>query len=255
MNLEDIRPFNVGELRRVGASNDGGYAVPKVLPSAKTLVSFGLGDNWEFEKQLLCEGLIDRFLVYDHSVSVKSLFLKLSSRTSLRNFKLLPILYRIKVLIEYLYDFKIRNHIHVQKRITRESESCSETSLTEIATTLNDEDFILKVDIEGDEYEIIEQISNLSSRIPLVIIEFHDTENQRNKFEQALSSLTNVYIICHSHANNFEPIGSDGIPVAIEITFGRRDLYLGVEKIASLPRDLIDSPSAPQRIDYKINFN
>ncbi len=254
MNLENIRPFNVGEMRRVGSFNDGGYVVPKVFPSARTVVSFGLGDNWSFEKQLLREGLIDSFLVYDHSVSTRILYSRVKSRASLRNFKITPLLYRIKVLIEYFYDFRLKKNNHVQKKVTKESEDNSSTNLMNIAANLMIKDFVLKVDIEGDEYQIIEQIVGLSSRIPLVIIEFHDTENQRAFFESALFMLAKKYIICHSHANNFETIGSDGIPIAIEITFGRSDIYFGEEKIDCLPREEIDYPCAPQRIDHQIFF-
>jgi len=47
-----FKPNFKTELIRVGKENDGGYCIPKKsLKNTSILYSFGLGDDWSFEKQ------------------------------------------------------------------------------------------------------------------------------------------------------------------------------------------------------------
>ena len=47
-----FKPNFKTELIRVGKENDGGYCIPKKsLNNTSILYSFGLGDDWSFEKQ------------------------------------------------------------------------------------------------------------------------------------------------------------------------------------------------------------
>lgn len=254
MKLDLIRPYIVGPMKRVGSKNDGGYVIPKNLPDTKLLISFGLGDDWSFEKELLRQGGIDRFVFYDHTVSLRSLLSRTKSRAFTRNFFPMPFIYRVLVLVNYFIDFKVKRFPHIQKEVTLLGSDNSKTNLGEIAKSLNQLDFILKVDIEGSEYLLINQISELSMRIPLLIIEFHNVNRKREDFETSLNTLLEKYILCHAHANNFEPISLEGIPDAIELTFGRKDIYHGVEQPTSIPILGLDAPSARNRGDYTIKF-
>ena len=254
MKLELIRPQSVGRMRRVGSKNDGGYVVPEDFPEITTVVSLGLGDNWSFEKQLLEEGIIEQFVFYDHTVSIRSLFLRATRRLSRRNFKTDALAYRVLILFRYFVDFKIKRFGHVSKEITQLESTKVKTNLMEVANNVAYSQFALKVDIEGDEYFLVNQIIETSARIPLLIIEFHNTELKRVEFEDAILKLKEFFIICHVHPNNFEPISSDGIPIAMEITFGRKDRYHFQGSIDSLPIQSLDSPSSANRADYEISF-
>lgn len=244
----------MGPMRRVGSKNDGGYVIPCNLPQHKTLVSFGLGDDWSFETQLLRERCIEDFIFFDHTVTLSKLVSRLRSRIVIRNFSIKALLYRVLVLARYILDFKIRKKVHVRKEITQNENGPQKTNLLDISTSINAQEFILKVDIETGEYFLIDQICEMSSRIPLLIIEFHETEARRNQFQDSLSKLARHYIICHAHANNFNPIGRDGIPIALELTLGRKDIYYGVEGVNSLPLEGLDAPSSPSRADHKLTF-
>ena len=49
-----LRPLNPGQLTRLGNNYDGGYVVSNLaLKKSDTLISFGLGDNFTFEKDFL----------------------------------------------------------------------------------------------------------------------------------------------------------------------------------------------------------
>ena len=254
MKLSAIRPYSVGEMRRVGSKHDGGYVIPASFPEASVLISFGLGDDWAFEKQLLKDGSIKSFIFFDHTVSLRSLFRRLTSRMRLKNFALTAFLYRLKVLTLYFIDFKLKKFSHLHKEIGSIDDGQTRASLYEISKGISDDAFVLKIDIEGNEYKLINQIISLSHRIPLLIIEFHDTEARRELFDDALSKLSKYYVICHTHANNFEPLGGDGIPIAVEITFGRRDSYVSLEPISALPIPGLDAPSSEKRADYQLSF-
>ena len=62
---------------------------------------------------------------------------------------------------------------------------------------------ILKLDIEGSEYSMIEQIIKNSSNIKILIIEFHFIKNNKDLFMNSVKKLLNKFDIVHIHANNY----------------------------------------------------
>ena len=57
------------QLIRLGQSNDGGYNIPqKMLEEAKILFSFGLDEDWSFEKDFK-EKTDAKILCFDNSVN------------------------------------------------------------------------------------------------------------------------------------------------------------------------------------------
>ena len=52
MELNELQPYRIGEMVRVGDKEDGGYVIPNYFRDSRlTLISIGLGDNWSFENQ------------------------------------------------------------------------------------------------------------------------------------------------------------------------------------------------------------
>lgn len=255
MDLELIRPRLVGEMQRVGSKHDGGYVVPKHLPPVSTLVSFGLGDDWAFEKDLLNRGCIHEFCFFDHTVSISGLLNRAWSRITTRNFSLSALSFRLIILTRYMIDFKLKRFKHIPKKVTARESDSRNTNLFEVAESILTKEFILKIDIEGSEYLLIDQICSIANRVPLLIIEFHDTESNRELFEKSMGKLLEIYVNCHVHANNYESRAQDGLPLALEFTFGRKDLYGGQPFVGSLPIHGLDSPSSASRIDHVMLFS
>ena len=158
VDLNEIRPEKVGEMRRVGAKHDGGYVIPVIIPDTSTLISFGLGDDWKFEKSLVRDGTINFFVCYDHTVSLYALFERLVKRLDFHNLSFGAIYYRTVVLIRYMRDFYFGKYFHIKKEITRDKNNGNQTNLLAISKNVTAKQFILKVDIEGNEYQIIDQI-------------------------------------------------------------------------------------------------
>lgn len=152
-------------------------------------------------------------------------------------------------------DFKIKKYSHISKKITDFENNSLATNLLAVSESLPDNEFILKIDIEGSEYLLIDQLCSIAQRVPLLIIEFHDTETNQTDFEKSLRKLSEFYINCHVHANNYDLLGENGIPRALEFTFGRKDIYKGKQFIGSLPLPDLDSPSCPTRPDHKLQFS
>ncbi len=81
-----LRPLNAGQLTRLGNNKDGGYVVSNsALNKSDTLISFGLGDNFTFEKHFLRQRKEAKIFIYDHTVNYFS-FLKKIYKTFKRIF-------------------------------------------------------------------------------------------------------------------------------------------------------------------------
>ena len=69
-----LKPFKIKRsyLIRVGPKKDGGYIIDKrILGKSKILVSCGLNDDWNFEKDFLRKNGDTLIKAYDHTVNNK----------------------------------------------------------------------------------------------------------------------------------------------------------------------------------------
>ena len=254
MEILDLQPHQVGPLERIGSRNDGGYVIPQWLPEKMTLISFGVGDNWSFEKNCLEKKIVSNSIMFDHTVGLGVFLSRIQLRLLAKNFAIKPLLYRILVAMRYVRDFSHKSLIHVKKEITSDLNSENKTNLLDVVKNLEITRFILKVDIEGAEYEIMEQIVLLNKKIPVLLIEFHETEKRRQSFEESLQLLKKSFILAHTHANNYSGLSRDGIPRTVELTFCNRDYYVAEKAVLELPVDGLDQASAPDRPDIYLKF-
>ena len=96
----------------------------------------------------------------------------------------------------------------------------NEISMSNILTDVDD--IFLKVDIEGYEYDILEDITKKSEKIISLIIEFHNLDKNLNKIENFISKNKSLKLI-HIHGNNFKGTDLNGNPNDIELTFVNRE--------------------------------
>ena len=120
------------------------------------------------------------------------------------------------------------------------------TILSKISSKDN---FFLKIDIEGDEYKILDQIILFSNRISGLVIEFHDVGKNINIIENFIKSfeLELVYV----HINNVGKTNVNGIPNIIEMSFSKF-----AKKLDNLDfrKHESDFPNNPNLEDIKIEF-
>ena len=255
--LDFLAPYVVEDLIRVGRFNDGGYVIPSAsVCAANFLISCGISDDWSFEEHFRRINPEVKIHAYDHTVSswgfsasaIRGLLKLPIGKTSFNNLSR-----RYTLLSSYKRFFK-GDVQHFKERINCDSSlSCDITPTAAFKRTGSDKVF-LKIDIEGDEYKIIEDLVAHSSHVVGMVIEFHSTNALRPLFVRSVQSLQRVYEIVHLHANNFASIGDDGLPNALEITLIRKSKLMSLDRRRRLPIPLLDSPNNPLKSDYWMDF-
>lgn len=259
-----LRPEGKNTLVRLGSQFDGGYIIASGhLDKANSLLSFGLGYDCFFEREIISSGIINSLHCYDHTVSaqtMRSMYIKSIIKYFIKTSKRKE---RISAYRCYRTVFDRPFAEHIRLKISR-CDVPGETSLTEalkrLAPTGND--IFLKCDIEGSEYEIIEGILDNAHRFCGMAFEFHDLLGRMTEFVAFVERLKKDFHVDHVHINNNGVVTPDGIPDVVEISLSRKDTQCDcdhtVKQRTKLPfsqdgRDL-DSPCAPGRPDVGIIY-
>ena len=206
-------------LIRIGSLNDGGYILSKnLLKDLDLLISLGISDNWEFEKHLykLTNCSIE---AYDDSINsefwlnrFKKDFIKF---ISLKIFKPKRLVDMFKYL-DFLIFFKKKNvNFHLKRVGINNHKSISFDAI--IKKHIEKKNIFCKIDIEGSEYEILNELKKYPDHINGFAIEFHDLKNKLNDVKEFIKSCTN-YKLIHIHGNNLA-IDNERYPLTLEMTF------------------------------------
>lgn len=215
-----LKPYKskTKNLIRIGPKKDGGYVIDKrVIKKTKKIITCGLSDDWNFEKEFIKKNLSCSVYAYDHTVNINFWInrLKKDLISFIKLKKLTPFkIYEIFKYFEYVIFFSKKNK-HFQKKIVSKIKSKREDTIGNIVKNLDD--VIIKVDIENDEYKILNDLKKYNNKINLLIIEFHQVKKNMKKINNFIKN-NNLKII-HIHANNFGGLDKRGIPTTLEVTF------------------------------------
>jgi len=240
-------PKKVNNLIRLGNKLDGGYIFnKKSLLKCKYCLTFGLGDNFTFENDLKKINPKIKIEVYDHTVDykfwIKHFFYWLWK--SIRFRKYLNFLNFVK----YIYFFHIKENIHLKKKV-----GSSQNTLSKILERSKFDPLytLLKIDIDGDEYKIINEIKNYN--FFGLIIEFENLNKNFKKVEKFIRNDKNLELI-HIHGNNFSPV-IDRIPDSIELSFVNKN-FVDVKKKnhKEYPIKNLDYPNNIMKKDIELIF-
>ena len=67
---QNLKPIFTKKLIRLGNNLDGGYVVnDEMISKCETCITFGLGDNFSFEKDLKKKKPTTKIYVYDHTIN------------------------------------------------------------------------------------------------------------------------------------------------------------------------------------------
>ena len=195
---DQILASNTIKARRVGRNGDGGYVVPDLRYDK--VVSIGIGLETSFEEDVSISD--SRIFMFDHTVSAPS------------NMPQHAQFYKMGVAEKPGPNFMTFEAIIEMAQLNE-----SETSL-------------LKVDIEGSEYDAL-YMKNFS-QFAVVVIELHHLDKVLYsecfaKFAMLFEKLSNEHHIFHAHANNWGKLFNFGnvvIPNVIELTFIRKNLIV-----------------------------
>lgn len=238
---KNFKPSKKFSLIRVGKNNDGGYLIgKKSILNSKFLVSLGIGDDCSFEKDFLKINNKIKIHCYDKTPLSKNYFIKeIIKSLIILDFK--SVKHLMKVRNDYKTIFKKNN---VKKRLIRYG------SLTKIIKENNlTSDTFLKIDIEGAEYRILDDILENQNVFTAIILEFHDVDYHKEKIRSFISSLQ--LDLTHIHANNSAILDTENDPTCIELTFENYPETIGANP--SFPHPL-DQKSFSYLEDKKLNF-
>jgi hypothetical protein len=248
-----FKPLSNYKLERIGGNKDGGYVVSSdSLKSSNLLISFGLGDEWSFEKEFQ-KKTKSKVIIYDASINFKFWLIYV-----------IKYFYNLKFLQkEFFFDFlKVFYYYYFvsKKNITHKKINISNCIIKEKTTDLNEivkenknNDFFLKIDIEGDEYQILNDIKNNEKYINGLVIEFHEFNINQNKI---LNFINNIELkLIHIHVNNFGKLTKKKEPSVLEMTFCKKK-FLSHHKMnyVNLPNQTVDRPNNPKMRDFRISF-
>jgi hypothetical protein len=256
--LSVLNPHLIDDLVRYGNSEDGGYVLPRsILANIEAVLSCGLATDWSLER-MLAAGHPERMIhVYDHTVSARSFRRSLKNafwkfiggRTSLADLRR-----RYRTHADY-HQFFTGNRVHFRERVFNRQDRVNDATMATAFTRLGTARHVLvKIDIEGDEYRIIPELTRFADRIDILAIEFHNTDPLRPVFEAHLHSLLEHFAIVHLHGNNFAGVAADGLPDAIEITFINRRFPVSDKRRDRLPVAGLDLPNDPNRPELDLIF-
>ena len=242
-----FKPLYQTELIRVGRDNDGGYLIPKQsLNQTKLLYSFGLSDDWSFEEDFYNKTGA-KIICYDHTINWK-FFLQLL----LRDFK------NLFKYFKYRTFFDGKNKIHEKKIISPIGTfyaSLKEDKIVDLNSILIDSSsnsFFFKIDIEGHEYRILDQLTKYASCMTGLAIEFHDCDLNHYRIKNFIESFDLQLV--HLHVNNWGFITPNRFPQALELTFSPKQFNKKIINETNKFPIPLDQPNNQLLQDYPIEF-
>lgn len=232
-----FKPKYQYNLIRLGSKHDGGYLVEKdSIYSAKTLLGFGIENDWNFERDFLAKNNI-KLEAFDHTIS----FGRFAGKAVESLAKILicfwkPKAKRLKyhqkfnLFIDFLSFFRNDRSLH---KIAIGNSIKNSKSVNRIFSEYVDQlPVFIKCDIEGSEYEILDDLIKNAENICGLAIEFHDIHLHLKQIESFLDSFPLELV--HIHVNNYADVDENGDPTVIELSFAKKPIS-GAMQEYSLP--------------------
>ena len=213
------------EFSRFGNQFDGGYVMAHDFNENDALISLGVGNDVTLDAEL--SKIISKVHFYDHTVAD------------------LP--------------QAVRNAVFHKEEIGYVNKGS--VTLEETLARLNPAgDTILKMDIEGSEWEVLANTVSLGT-FKQIVIEFHGLRQLINQdyFVRTASALRKIHLThapVHLHANNYVPvaiIGNSLVPDVIEVTYLNRSIYKTVLHEPP-PGSEFDSPNCSLLPEIALSF-
>ena len=231
-------PLSAPKLLRLGRDNDGGYLVDsRDVAAADCLISLGLFDDWSFDRSFVRQKKVPVF-GYDGSISWRTFAQKIR-RDLLDGRHHSVIRYDARLLLDYLRFFSGRNR-HIQ-RFVGSDRSDGFVSMAQVFETALGQGFsrpYLKIDIEGSEYGILDDLIRHAGLTAGLVIEFHDCDRHLDEIGGFVAAYP--LRLVHIHANNYGPVTAQLLPTVLEFTF-------------SSSSDAGERPVFPHRLDMPNN--
>lgn len=252
-----LHPLQVPELVRLGRDGDGGYLIDlRCIGYADCLVSIGINDDWSFEKDFNARSQAP-IIAIDATTS-RWLFRRRQYREAIKSFlkglagqKNRDDPRRHKELLMDYNEF-FRNDIRHIRKFVASSKDTKHITINDVVNELlpkHHRRLLLKIDIEGAEYGILNDICRVSGKLVGLVMEFHDVAERIDEIKEFMAKLP-LYL-CHVHCNNYGKIDDQGLPEVIELSFTACEV--GGTPVLDLP-NILDRSNAPLLPEIQIAF-
>lgn len=209
--------------KRIGGAGDGGYVLLReIFNDCDTVYSYGIDDSENSDSfDVECANYNKTVFMFDGAIQ----------REQSKNPRLI-------FRRENLTADNLRSHLSINNNIDKKN-------------------MILKMDIEGHEYPVIEKnIKLINDCFSMMCIEFHGLNNPNyynyeNK-NYVLELILEYYDIFHMHANNWVARKFD-VPNVLEISFIRKGICLN-ELDCAYPIKGLDFANCADRDDYILDW-
>jgi hypothetical protein len=272
ISLNRYRPTAAGDLVRLGRDQDGGYLINRsALEAARVLISGGINDDWSFEEDFTKERPQAQIIAFDGSVGLMPFFgraIRQLGAAAYRSSRLewdkaavrLGKSWRFVQCALSFTQFWRKNR-RFEAKFLGDKDSVGWVGMDgllqrwESAAGLPE--ILLKIDIEGSEYQIVPAIAAHHRAVCGVVLEWHDLAVHWEQFEELMESLLAEFVVAHIHGNNHRPlIDGTTVPSVIEMTLLNKQLIGPDQEVAQADYPLeLDCPCDPRRDDYRLTFS
>lgn len=217
---------------RIGNPGDGGYVFLDSFTGVESAISLGISTDVSWDVDIASRSI--NVYQYDHTVAGPP------------------------VQNDRFYFHKLKVSAEDQPETISLNSIVRKNGLTKHGSV------ILKIDIEGDEWETFLSASDETlDAFAQIACEFHDLNKLENAifFERLVKVFNKIkekFEVIHIHGNNYSPLlicpNACTIPQVMEITFANKSIYRFTESEESYPGPL-DAPCDPTHDDYYIDID
>jgi hypothetical protein len=221
-----------GDLVRVGSEFDGGYVVPaEILAACDGILGLGIHADWSFEEDALARMAARRADLYDPTTTLPWLW----SRAPWGIVRVLGGLLsgkakrvadgRSRLSAPWRYRRFFRDPVRHVRAFIGPEDRVGQVGIARAMAELRARGasrIVLKMDIEGGEYDTLAGIARWGEAVDLLLVEFHGIDADTARFNALMRQLSELFVPVHLHGNNSAPMTADGFPSMVEITFAAR---------------------------------
>ena len=202
-------------LLRFGSIGDGGYYLsPNSITESDMLFSGGISSNVEFEFDFYRLNPNASLLMVDPTVSKSKLLLKGLARLFFKKSRKLSYLYNTLMFWDLLNQKRCK-HLDIWLKQPEQIFGLIQKNFGEQSAVL------LKLDIEGSEYDFLEELLTRQSQINAMVFEFHDLDVKHHLLLDFIEKISNNFNLVYMEVN---PSGGfvNSLPKCIELSFERK---------------------------------
>ena len=222
------------DLVRVGSNSDGGFVVPRSIAAAcDGVLGLGVHADWSFEADAIALSGAAHAHLYDATTTIPWLVGRMPMGVlrivggvlSAQPRRVRDGINRLAAPFRYTRFFRggVRHFPQMIGTRTGPGWVHPATAIARLrdagATRI-----LMKMDIEGGEYDVLPGIDEWGDAIDLLLVEFHGIQDDPARFNALLRTIARRFVPVHLHGNNSQPLTVDRFPGMVEITFLARRL-------------------------------